>query len=369
MKRFLAFVFVLITIIILGYLQPIYFPVKKTEIAKVDTEQQSNFQQALPYEKLPTTGYADYIGKNSSFLINQLGMPSAKITANYNYECWQFNRSNGEYIEANVKDGKIAAIKVLNKTQETTPFHLGMTLSEVSHKITIYSNFNFSYNKKQYNLELTEEDMNYRPLIAFNNDTFAILFFGQGNKKLIGIIYLDKESLLTMLPYQLNKGQQLLPNKQQSGNYSKKQLIQVINRLRKAEKLPVYTENRDNQKQAELFIEEFNEKKTLFLSDERLRKLSEIQNSPFVNLNFSLSSEEVKQWLTIENMNQNNRTIIYQEPIYDPVFTLLSWFSDPLDYSKFNHKQKEMLSVALDNHSMLILIHRNIDEKSLNKGK
>lgn len=41
---------------------------------------------------------------------------------------------------------------------------------------TIYTNFTFEYHDTEVGIELMEEDMNYRPLIAFDNDTFAILF-------------------------------------------------------------------------------------------------------------------------------------------------------------------------------------------------
>ena len=60
---------------------------------------------------------------------------------------------------------------------------------------TIYTNFTFEYHDTEVGIELMEEDMNYRPLIAFDNDTFAILFFDQTTNGLFSVVYLDKDSL------------------------------------------------------------------------------------------------------------------------------------------------------------------------------
>lgn len=68
---------------------------------------------------------------------------------------------------------------------------------------TIYTNFTFEYHDTEVGIELMEEDMNYRPLIAFDNDTFAILFFDQTTNGLFSVVYLDKDSLLKLLPYQV----------------------------------------------------------------------------------------------------------------------------------------------------------------------
>ncbi|MFZ4460868.1 CAP-associated domain-containing protein, partial [Enterococcus gallinarum] len=63
--------------------------------------------------------------------------------------------------------------------------------------------FTFEYHDTEVGIELMEEDMNYRPLIAFDNDTFAILFFDQTTNGLFSVVYLDKDSLLKLLPYQV----------------------------------------------------------------------------------------------------------------------------------------------------------------------
>ncbi|MGC3051193.1 CAP-associated domain-containing protein [Enterococcus faecalis] len=45
--------------------------------------------------------------------------------------------------------------------------------------MSIYSIFAFNFHHEAYDVELMEEDMNYRPLDAFDNGSFAVLFFNQ----------------------------------------------------------------------------------------------------------------------------------------------------------------------------------------------
>ncbi|MGY6462763.1 CAP-associated domain-containing protein, partial [Corynebacterium sp. UMB8791] len=75
--------------------------------------------------------------------------------------------------------------------------------------MTIYSNFAFNFHHEAYDVELMEEDMNYRPLVAFDNGSFAVLFFNQRTGGLMAVNYVNKETLLTEMPYQLNEGSPL----------------------------------------------------------------------------------------------------------------------------------------------------------------
>ena len=86
--------------------------------------------------------------------------------------------------------------------------------------------------------------MNYRPLIAFDNQSFAVLFFTHGKDVLSGITYLSKEYLLTVMPYQMINGQGLsiLAEQQEEEAVTGKQktLTRMINLLRIKEDLPPY---------------------------------------------------------------------------------------------------------------------------------
>lgn len=359
MKKLFAFIAVFLIVIIVGYLQPVFFPAEKAKVVN-EYEGRSVSHTALPYEEIETTGYAKYIGEKATEFVQLFGEPVEKITTNFDYELWLFGNKDKDYMELNVRKNKILAIKAFNDTNETAPFYKGMELSDVSQFSTIFSNFIFTYDNQQYDIELMEEDMNYRPLIAFDNGTFAILVFNQGNNQLSAVVYLDKETLLTIMPYQLLEGEPLeaIPNDSlnEFDSVQSNQVIRVVNLLRDQEKMSMYSTNSKNQKNAQTIFNLLNNKPTDYLHDERLMSWYQTKEQGKVSPTFTLSNDEFQVLLSTAKIPAKKVTGIYTEPVYDASYTVLSWFSDSLYYSRFDHQKKESISVAFSRESMLVLL-------------
>ncbi|MFK4565868.1 CAP-associated domain-containing protein [Enterococcus sp. UD-01] len=365
MKRFLAFLGILSIVLTIGYLEPVFFPAEKSKQA-VDEPKPLNTHTALPYEELKATGFASYIGTNSNDFIAVFGEPKEKIKTNMNYELWLFGKKDQDYIEVNVKDEKIAAIKAFGNSQKMAPFSLGMNLSDVSELMTIYSNFSFTYKENNYNIELMEEDMNYRPLVAFDNKTFAILFFSQGNSKLSAVTYLDKETLLTLMPYELVEGQPLpiieTDNVNSFDGVKSNQTLQIINLLRVREGLSVYGMTTEDQKTAQKLYETLTKKQKNILAIERIENWQFSKEEANAAAAFTLTNDEFQKLLKNGQVDAKKATGMYTEPVYDPTFTVLSWFSDSLYHSRFGHDEKENIGVAFSKANMLVLIQENEKE-------
>ncbi|WEG72896.1 CAP-associated domain-containing protein [Vagococcus intermedius] len=206
MKRFGQFILLVMLCLIVAYLVPIYSAPKSNqeEVVKVEKKEASVAKhKAFPYGKLAATGFAKYIGQNASELTKVYGEPLDIQDNNFGGQWWILGDEVHDYLQIEVTANRIKSIFVLGKDFEIAPFELGMSLTDVAALTTIYSNFDITYNKTEYSLELTEDDMNYRPLVAFDNGAFAILHFNQKNGKLIGVRYLDKEMLLDLKPYQV----------------------------------------------------------------------------------------------------------------------------------------------------------------------
>ena len=359
MKKFLAFITVFFTVLVIGYLQPVFFPAEKPKVVN-EYEGGNVSHMALPYEEIETTGYATYIGEKATEFIEKFGEPTEKIKTNFDYELWIFGKKDDEYVELNVRRNKILAIKAFNDSKETTPFYKGMELSDVSQFSTIFSNFIFTYENQQYDIELMEEDMNYRPLIAFKNGTFAILFFNQGNNQLSAVVYLDKEMLLTIMPYQLLEGEALpaISTEWIKGfdAVQSNQVIRIVNLLRDREKMTTYSTNTLNQKNVQTIFDLLTNKPMGILTDERLMLWYQTKEQGKASPTFTLSNDEFQDLLLREKILKKKATGIYTTPIYDTSFTVLSWFSDSLYYSRFDHKKKETISVAFSKESVLVLL-------------
>lgn len=367
MRRFLAFISVFFVVLVIGYLQPVFFPAEKPKQV-VDTGRQDVSHTALPYEEIETAGYAAYIGKKTADFVNDFGEPVEKQKSHMGYELWIYGEKDSEYLELNVQEEKISMIKVFNDSNEINPFSIGMSLSDVSERMTIFSNFAFTYQEADYDVELMEEDMNYRPLIAFDNGTFAILFFNHANGKLAAISYLDKEALLTLMPYQLIEGEALpiIGVEEQAGfdPVNSIQSIRIINLLRIKEDLSSYIVNTESQKNAQKLFDTLNKNGKDILSEERFELWQYSKEQATATAIFTLSNDEYQELLKDGQLDKKNTTGIYTEPVYDSTFTILSWFSDSLYHSRFAHEETENIGIAFSNASMLVLIQEREPEIS-----
>lgn len=367
MRRFLVFLGIFFAVLTIGYLQPVFFPAEK-QVHVVESGRHTASHTALPYEEISTSGYASYIGKKASHFITDFGEPIEKQKTNMGYELWLYGENDADYLELNVKDENISVIKAFNNSKEIMPFSIGMELSDVSELMTIYSNFAFTYKESKYNVELMEEDMNYRPLVAFNNKTFAILFFNHGNGKLVAVSYVDKESLLTLMPYQLIEGEAapILANEQTIGfdPVKSNQIIRIINLLKINEGLSSYHVTMDSQKNAQKLFESLPINQKTILSPERAEIWLRSKEQPTAAAPFILTNHEYQKLLKIGQVDKKKATGMYTEPVYDASFTVLSWFSDSLYHSRFAHKENENIGVAFSKASMLVLLQETEKEIS-----
>ncbi|MGK0550561.1 CAP-associated domain-containing protein [Enterococcus faecalis] len=359
MKHFWIFVAVFLCVLTIGYLEPVFFPAKKPRVITPST-QQPPIHQALPHEELKTEGYATFIGKKINSFTKIYGQPQKKIITAMNYTVWVYEKPAQEYLEANVANDRILSIKVFDPSKGTAPFKIGMQLPELSGLMTIYSDFAFRYQEKNYQIELSEEDMNYRPLVAFDNGTFAILFFAVGTGQLIGIDYVDPATLLTVMPYQLNAGELVsIETSEQQATAAIDQGTQaakVLNLLETKEGHEPFRIEVGTQAEAEHLSHYFAQNSETVLSADRQAAFLEMKENQAALYPFALTSEEFAQLCKQSKLPLTEPSGLYQEPIYDSSFTMLSWFSDQANYGRLSRPESETLGVAFSKENMLVLL-------------
>ena len=368
MKRFLAFLSVLLAVLIVGYLEPVFFPPEKAEI-DLDYGSHMVSHTALPHEEILASGYALYIGKKVSDFTQEFGEPLTRYPSGMGYDMLTFGEEDSEYMEVSVKDETIQAVKVFNTTQATAPFELGMTLTDISELTTIFSNFTIEYNAEDVSFELMEEDMNYRPLIAFDNQSFAVLFFTHGKDVLSGITYLSKEYLLTVMPYQMINGQGLsiLAEQQEEEAVTGKQktLTRMINLLRIKEDLPPYRIEPGAEKNAASVYQVFEEHQVDIMSVERLETLSQIRSESLGEIGsaFAFTPVEFAAMVDQSDLSIRKPNGLFMTPIYDPSFAALFWFSDGAYYARFSRDEEQNIGVAFSQADVLVLL-QNVDNNT-----
>lgn len=359
MKRRLIFWLLLFVAIAVVYLQPVFFP---RQAPAYDTQTNKDVSQtSLKYKPIKVSGYAEFIGKSSSELTNILGKPLVSYDSGFGYRVNTYqSEDKTNYIAANIRNGKVAAVKIAgNDDQHTAPFKSKMTMNDLTNVTMLYPNFSLDYNGEKIQFELMEEDMNYRPLVAFTNDTFAILFFNQKKSQLVGITYLDKQMLLELAPYTSIEGQLPRVRKTQLTDWDEVNRLKetssfdLLNVLRKLENREAYTTNFTLQGRADDINADFLKEPKKYLNEERFKQFERMKDvanpQPFL-----MVSDEFDQML--KTMKIPAVSGFYYRPMVDTMFQIMSFYSDPYLHTRFLSEGQQKVGVGIDEDNMVILI-------------
>lgn len=363
MKRLGLFIATLLFVTSALYLEPVVFP-PKLETSTQDQQLIGNQNQVTSwkYQELNATGFSTYIGRSVTELEAEIGSPKDRLTSGFGFEIRYYQDPIQQIVlEANIQNDRVEAIKVLNANATSlTPFAVGMTMQDLTEITTIFPNFTFEYEETEVGIELTEEDMNYRPLIAFDNGTFAMLFFDQDTGGLFSTVYLNKKSLLKLMPYQVfGEG---LPHYEmdssadwESINQSRERVItRVLTRLRQEAELPDYHYSPDFMIQTNVLLTDFIEQPEEWLAENRLAEWQMATQTSQTTVKFTLSNDEINR--LVEKRQLEQTTGIFMHPIIDPTFSVLLLYTDPYYHDRFLEKEPTQLGVAFSKENMLVLM-------------
>ncbi len=372
MKRLSQFLCVFFIILIAAYLQPVYFPHPDGKVSQVkNSETKKVSPVALNYSEVTSSGFATFIGKSKEELIASFGEPEKKEPSGLGYTWWiYYKKGTAGYFQVSIQQDIVLSIFSLGKDDQTAPFKTNMNLVEVTDLADIQSIFSFDYENRTYAFELTEEDMNYRPLIAFDNGTFAILHFSQKNGKLLAIRYLDKKSLLQLMPYQLNEGEVSAISFSGKEDWetidqsNQGQFLTILNYIREMEKLPKYDLSQSLSETAQIDLQKFiqNPEDTLTSKIrgaewlDRQEKLSFAQ--PFI-----FSSDEMKKLVSDEQLDPAKIHGIFQTPSLDVPWLLGNWYGDQVIQPQLSKKTDRTAGIGFSKDKLLFLLSKD-DEKS-----
>lgn len=327
---------------------------------------------SLNAEPLPTQGLAQWIGLPMKAFESLYGKGMEVTDSGFGFQNHRYAAKEGSLMEVTTTDDQVTSIKVLGDGDfDISPFKHDMDLNDLMQDTTISPIVSFEYGGETYSLELMEDDMNYRPLVAFDNESYGILFFDhQKNKNgLHSLMYLDKETLLKLAPYILIEGQPLFFEENKKANWtsiniqkSEKSRI-ILQDLRKKQDFPAYESEIKLQQETENLLADFLVSSEDYLSTERLQSFRRVQKKE-MNQTWVLNNKEI---LTLIGKEEEKKTFAHFEmPVYDPILTILSWYSNPYLVSHLFYEDSEGLGIAFSKENMLVLFQevKNMTESS-----
>ncbi|MGC4375513.1 CAP domain-containing protein [Fictibacillus sp. Mic-4] len=155
-----------------------------------------------PPLKVPASSVAKLIGQSKDELIKKLGDPVRIDPSSYGYDWYIYSQNPNTYMQVGVKDEKVITIYAIGKKLPIKPFAIGEPSTKILHHISVTSDVTVKDNDNFYRFELSEEEMNVRPLVKVGN-IWIQLYIDKFTQRLSSIRFMTKDVLLMQRPYSI----------------------------------------------------------------------------------------------------------------------------------------------------------------------
>ncbi|MFD9624441.1 CAP domain-containing protein [Peribacillus muralis] len=157
-----------------------------------------------------TEGLAVTIGKNAKEIEKEFGEPDRIDMSAYGYEWWIYNKDYSNYFQLAVEDEKVVSAYGIGDKVNVAPFKIGQSLDAIYSSLYVEPTVDIKEGDSSYRFELSEEDMNMRPLIELGN-IHVQLYLDKFTGTISSIRFLNDSALLKQQPYELTYHGKLPP--------------------------------------------------------------------------------------------------------------------------------------------------------------
>lgn len=142
------------------------------------------------------------MGKSEKEIKKIYGKPDRIDASAYGYDWWIYNQNADEYFQLAVEKGKVVSAYGIGDQVNVAPFKIGQSIDEIYSSLYAETFIDIKENGSTYRFELSEEDMNMRPIIEIG-DIYAQLYLDKFTGTLSSVRFLNETTLLKQKPYEL----------------------------------------------------------------------------------------------------------------------------------------------------------------------
>ncbi|WP_409305304.1 CAP domain-containing protein [Peribacillus sp. SCS-155] len=153
-------------------------------------------------EGFPREGIGSFLGKSITSATKLYGSPARVDLSAFGYEWWIYNQDKNQYFQLAVLDGKVVSAYAIGKDANIYPFKIGQSIDEIYSRLYIETYVDIDTKESSYRFELSEEDMNMRPLIKLGS-VYAQVYLDKFTGTISSVRFLDKATLVKQRPYEL----------------------------------------------------------------------------------------------------------------------------------------------------------------------
>ncbi|WP_036072185.1 CAP domain-containing protein [Listeria aquatica] len=211
MKFVLRVLVLLVICLFIGYNTDLFFEKTTERNEAQDKVEQKNMPTEAKKanetsEQLPATdeNMGSFVNQDFSKVKAKFGDPIRVDKTPYGYDNYVYNQPNTSYMLVGVRNHKVQTIYALGQDLNLKPYQIGMSVEKVFTNAKLQSEIAFYYENNFYRFELSENDLNMRPVVSLGSGVYAQLNFDKIDGKLTSVRYLNKLSFIKMHPYELN---------------------------------------------------------------------------------------------------------------------------------------------------------------------
>ncbi|MFS1518247.1 CAP domain-containing protein [Bacillus sp. SCS-151] len=217
----------------------------------IQVNQQLNSSVEVEKREITLNGLDSFIGKPSEVIEREFGKPIRVDKSIYDYDWWIYNQDPSQYIQIGVENNIVTTIYAIGEELNTEPFIIGQPIDEIINTFSLEQLISFTANNNNYRFELSEQDLEIRPLVKVN-DVYIQLYFDRYSNKLSSIRYMDANTLIKQRPYELVYRGDLLSSEELSieelalvEQGVAKQILDLTNIIRNQHNLPAVQWNEE----------------------------------------------------------------------------------------------------------------------------
>ncbi|GAB2543130.1 CAP domain-containing protein [Gracilibacillus alcaliphilus] len=139
-----------------------------------------------------------FVNQSSDEIVDTFGKPKRKDPAVFGWQWWIYQEED-YYMQVAVEDQQVKGLYAIGKGLNIQPLEIGNSLEEIEKSYPIQQQLIFD----QYRIELTEKDLENRPVILLNDQVVAQLYIAPSDDQLSGIRLMNQEMLALIRPYKL----------------------------------------------------------------------------------------------------------------------------------------------------------------------
>lgn len=334
MKRIRNFILLFLLFLIAAYAAPV---LEGRQAIKEHPKLGEPVSSTKPVEKLEKTAadkWASMIGKPIDRLIQDHGEAKETVKMSDGSLNMVFGETVDDYLHAHVdKTGLIDKLFIFGQQVTSPLFKIGMSLPDVSKRVLLSDQVNITLDNETYQVDLTGNDINTKPLIPFDNNSYAILHLDQESGQTLAISYLSAAALVADPPYQQLIDPNAITKRQVAGDktdveFKQRQMGEVLQLVFK--RLGIAVEGFDSTliSQGNKLLQNLkDDPKAIFKSEARYREWQAITENQKMSAFFALEPEELQTLFKSEGMGISADEGLLVAPVNDVNLFVMAIFS------------------------------------------